>query len=352
MRRGRARQKIISNAVRVRAEECGVGAVPLKLLVVGAGSVGQLYGYCAQRGGAQVDVYVRAKYAESAARGFVLYERRKGFDSGSSARFVPGAVLTRPEELASRSYDVVLLCIPSDGLRSGDWFESFVGALGGAGLVSLSPALNDRAFVGRMVPGEEVCWGMITSVSYPAPLPGESVSEPGTAYWFPPLTPALFEGSGERLSALLVALRAGGMPCKVSEDVALQASSGSAVLMPLIAFMEIKGWSFAAMRADGEGLRVLSQAIEEARQCVELELGRRPSRALSLLSPGVLSLMTRVAPLATPFDFEVYLRAHFTKVGAQTRLFLRDYIGQRVARGLESAGLSGFLERLEALDAA
>ncbi len=321
----------------------------MKALIVGAGSVGQLYGFCLANGGAEVDVYVRPKYAEDAAGGFALFDRKRGLSNPE--RFVPGAVLTSPDDLAGNDYDVVILCIPSTGLR-GDWFEPFASALGDATLVSLSPALKDREFVGQFLPSESVGWGLITSVSYPAPLPGEEVSEPGTAYWFPPMAPAIFQGPSEGIDPLVSVLSKGGMASKRTSDVAEKAAFGSAVLMPTIAVMELKGWSFAAMRGDRAAMKLLHAGIQETLESVEHALGSTRPFPTRMLSPMILSGGTRMANMVSPFDMEVYLQVHFTKVGDQTRLFFHDYLEQRQAHDLESPALTEILEGLKTLDQA
>jgi 2-dehydropantoate 2-reductase len=50
-------------------------------------------------------------------------------------------------------------------------------------------------------------------------------------------------------------------------------------------------------------------------------------------------LALRVLPLVVPFDLGDYLRAHFTKVGAQTRLMLDGWIARGEARQLPVARL-------------
>jgi ketopantoate reductase len=319
----------------------------MRVLIVGAGSVGQVYGFCLKRGGADVDVYVRPKYAQTAARGFSLFDRKKGLTDPH--RFTPSRVLVDPDALAEERYDVVLVCIPSDGLR-GEWFGPFATALGEATLVSLSPALKDREFIARFLAPELVGWGLITGVCYPAPLPGEEASEPGTAFWFPPMTPALFQGPPDAVDPLVQALSRGGMQARHVDDVAHKASFASAVLIPVVAVMEARDWSFSAMRSDRDAMRRLHLAIGEALECVERVLGAKRPIATRLLSPWTLGAMTRLAGVVPPFDMQTYLRVHFTKVGAQTRLFLQDYIARREEDGSASPALSELLEALRRLD--
>ena len=44
-----------------------------------------------------------------------------------------------------------------------------------------------------------------------------------------------------------------------------------------------------------------------------------------------------LAPRLVPFDFEAYVRSHFTKVGAQTRAMLAEYVRRGHAASLPVA---------------
>ncbi|HIA02218.1 MAG TPA: hypothetical protein EYN66_09955, partial [Myxococcales bacterium] len=49
---------------------------PVKVLIIGAGAVGQIYGYFLQRAGAEVSFFVKDKYAEECRQGFPLHHLR------------------------------------------------------------------------------------------------------------------------------------------------------------------------------------------------------------------------------------------------------------------------------------
>ena len=60
----------------------------LRVCIVGAGAVGQVYGLHLQRGGAEVSFLVRDKYAEETAAGMVLHPLRDKGSHGHGGRFV------------------------------------------------------------------------------------------------------------------------------------------------------------------------------------------------------------------------------------------------------------------------
>ena len=63
-------------------------------------------------------------------------------------------------------------------------------------------------------------------------------------------------------------------------------------------------------------------------------MGVPPPLGLSLVRASTLRLATRTLPSLAPFDLEIYLRYHFTKVGDQTRALMRQFIadGERLGR--------------------
>jgi 2-dehydropantoate 2-reductase len=302
----------------------------MRILIVGAGSVGQVYGYYLQRGGCDVHVYVRDRYAAEAAAGFVLYPP----GARTPVRFTPAGVHTGLETVRAGAWDQVWLCVPSDALR-GPSIPDVVGAAGGATVISLLPGLRDRDALLGFVPAERLGIGLITFSSWHAPLAGEALPEPGMAWWNPPMTPNLFEGPGAE--AVVTALRRGGAPAAVG-SATRAAALGSSLLVPIVAAMEVAGWSFAGLRGD----RPAALAAAASQEALTISaahggFGTGPHRLAANLT--AIRLLTWLAPLLTPMDFEVFLRVHFSKVGVQTMLALDTWITEGERRRLPVSGL-------------
>src|SRR5262245_17478526 len=155
----------------------------------------------------------------------------------------PTDILTELAQVKAIAWDQVYLCVASHALR-GPWLAELAAVIGDATVVSLQPGSVDRDVVVAAVPAERVVSGMITVISYPAPLPGETVPEPGMAYWFPPLAPAPFSGPRERTQAVVAALRRGRLPSKIAKDVPAQVRFPSALFMVLLTALEAAHWSF------------------------------------------------------------------------------------------------------------
>lgn len=309
-----------------------------RILLVGAGAVGQVYGRHLQRGGATVAFYVRPKYAAELRKGVWMWPLNEG---RAAVRFEGFEVLTTPDEVAARTWDQVWLCVSSPALRQGDWVERLSEATGTAIWLTLQPGMMDRDLLLGYIPAERLASGIITFIAWSAPLPGETLAPTGIMYWLPPLTPTPFAGPGAE--ALAASLRAGGAGARVVADLRTTNVVGEAVLLPAMAALESAGWTFAGFRRGDAPERAIA-AIRESTAISAAYVETHVPWALKLLQPWVLRLATRLAPLLMPFDIETYLKYHFTKVGDQTLLALEEWIGEGKARGLPVAAL----ERLQA----
>jgi 2-dehydropantoate 2-reductase len=319
----------------------------MKALLIGAGAVGQVYGRHLHAGGADVSFFVKPKYADAAAQGFLLHHL--GFTRTETARFQVPA-LTDLDQVRGQAWDQVWICISATALR-GPWLPPFLEAIGrSATVVLLTPGLGDPDLL-TGVARERVVQGMISMISYQAPLPGEDL-EPGVAYWLPPLSPSPFTGERSRARAVVQALRSGGCPAKVHPNAPLAASRGSSILMPHLVALEAAGWRFAearrgphlalAARASREALAVVAAETQTPVACVQKTL---------IAQPLTMKAVLLAAPWIVPLPLEAYLEYHFTKVGDQTELMLATYVEKGRAHGLPVANLAEQLALLIGLRA-
>jgi 2-dehydropantoate 2-reductase len=250
-------------------------------------------------------------------------------------------VLTRTDEVATGTWEQVWLCISSTALQ-GPWLDELLEALGNATLVFLQPGLRDRDAILARWPTERLVQGLITLLSYHAPLPGEHVPHPGVAYFFPPLFATPFTGPPDRTQAVVDALRAGGCRATVSPHVRHQAAIGSAVLMPHMVALETAGWSLQALRQSSL-LPLAARASHEAMLIAATYNGFLPPAVRHVVHPLLTHLVLGLAPHVLPFNLEAYLRYHFTKVSAQTRAAMAVYRELGAELGLSSTHLERLL---------
>ena len=308
----------------------------MKILIVGAGAVGQVYGRHFALGGADVTFKVKPKHAEAARGGFTMYPL-EGRRKSRPVRFEDFRVITTDAEVAAERWDQVWLAISATALR-GDWLEEFLAAVGDAPVVTLQPGPEGGEHLAARLPPERLVTGLITFVSYQTPLEGESRPEPGVAYWLPPLTPTPLEGDREVVRAAVKTLGAGGLNARMAKGVRESVRWGSALLQSVIAALEVAGWSLGELRRSR--IKLASAAAREATGIAAPGFRRGLTRVAT--TPWLMRLGIRIAPAFTPLPLETYLRYHFTKVGDQTRAALATY----ARRGEEQGRPHGAIDRL------
>jgi ketopantoate reductase len=319
----------------------------MRALVVGAGAVGQVYARHLQLGGADVTFFVREKYRATLERGLDMYPLN-GRRPTEPVRFDAFSVVSRPDEVAARTFDQVYLTVSSPAL-AGPWLRELIAATGDATIVALQPGNDERAvLLAAGVPADRLVSGMITLISYAAPLPGETrFPKPGMAYWFPPMAPAPHSGPRERTAAVVRALRAGKLPSKVHRDVPGAVAFPSAILMPYLVALETAGWSFQAL-GRGPAIDLGARGAREALAVTAATTGRRrPLGARVLSRPSMLRFALWFAARLFPLPLEIYLREHFTKVHAQTIEFIANYIAKGKPAGVGVAALEQLLAGVE-----
>ncbi|HTR56442.1 MAG TPA: 2-dehydropantoate 2-reductase N-terminal domain-containing protein [Kofleriaceae bacterium] len=315
----------------------------MKALIVGAGAVGQVFGYHLARGGAEVTFFVRPKYVDECKRGFTLYP----LADKDAVRFEGFGVVTTA---AGGGWDQVYLTVSSPALRAGEWIAELARQTGDATIVKLQPGLDDREFLIARMARERIVDGTINFLSYHAPLPGEvRFAEPGMAYWlFPGKGP--FSGDDPaRVAAVVEALEAGGLPAKAVPDATTLSRFGAAILCTFVAALEAADWSFAAMRAQ-RTVDLGARAAAEALRVVGGERGA-PLAPRLVAHPLVFRTILRVAPHVMPVDLEAYLRAHFTKIADQTHETLGEYVARGKAAGMAVPALAELAGRVLAAPA-
>ncbi len=324
-----------------------------RILIAGAGAAGQVFGHHLALGGADVTVLVRPHHEDGARRGFRMV--RVGLTGGRRASAFTPLVLTSVDAAArAERFDQTWLCVATNALDD-RWLADVAAATAPSTLVSFQPGLGVRERLLRAAPSDRVAQGVIAFLAWATPLPGsddprEVAAEgaPGTAYLVPPLEPIVVSGGSERRVLDVVdALRAGGLASHIVRDAEADLAFSTALLMPMVAALEIAGWSFATFRKS-EVAELASRSASQTLAVAEAETGRPPPWfASAFLAAPLLRLGALVAPLVAPLDLETYLRVHFTKVGEQTRLLLAGYGERARARGLSYDAIEAIVRGLE-----
>lgn len=296
----------------------------MNALVVGAGAIGQVFGFHLAQGGARVSFLVRKAHGLPSTRAFTV-SRLSRWARPRPSTFRPHHFLTSLDEVRTERWDQVWLCVPSTSL-SEPWITALAAATGDATLVFLPAGLE---VVGRTrAPEERTVVGLISLMSRRA--------SPGVEYWLPPLVTLILSGPPRRRDGAISALRRGNFAA-VAGDAPKAGAFGSAVLIPHVVALEGAGWSYEALLA-GHWLQDSLQASREAAAVAAAHLGVREPFLTRLLSRWLVRLALRLAAWGVPFPLADFFKAHFTKVRAQSEAQLREYIalGERHGKTTEA----------------
>lgn len=313
----------------------------MKILVVGAGAVGQVYGLHLQRAGHELSFFVKEKYAAGLRDGLTLHRlARRGHVTESMTGF---GIVSRVEDVAAARWDQVWLALSSDALR-GELAINLLRAVGDATVVCLQPDIGDGDRVRNIVPPVQVVQGMIPFISFQSPLPGRPGPD-GMAFYLPPLMPTMLAGEKNRVDAIILALRRGGMRAKCVRDFSRATAATTAMFQSLVATLESSQWNLAGLGSSAALAPGLA-AAREAVAAVAAETGAGTASLRPMLSPFTWRLLLPVVLRIFPFDIEVYMRYHFSKVGVQTRLMLDSYIALGAAHRLPTPALTALRRAL------
>ena len=317
----------------------------MNALVIGAGAIGQVIGYHLQKGGSQVTFFARSERAQHIKNGLVLFHLNKRNSRRRPINFESFEVFSEYSGIEDQEWDQIYFCIPSDAL-SDSLLEGVSERSGEATIIKLQPGLGDYRIYKKHFEESHLVSGMLSFMSYAAPLPQEHIEQPGIAYWLPPLLSIPFSGSTIRVRAVVKALNNGGLRARVHDDVERLVGFALALQAPLTAGLECSRWSIQEYRASPT-LKVVCRAIKEATAIVSNTLQSDPPKIMKLLNCSLIRVGLSFLPRRYPFNMEHYLVAHYKKLHEQSCKNLDDYIEQGQKMDLPHDSL---LELREGLD--
>jgi hypothetical protein len=310
-----------------------------RILIIGSGAVAAVFAHHLVQAGCQVSFLVRSKKSPNSRTPRTLHQYH--FLGSPTPRQQHLRVITQ----AYRHWDQVWLTLPSDALDS-PWLAKQLSVFDSdTPLISWTPDFRDHDTLARLYPGP-VQHGLIGLISFHTPLPGQDTPAEGFGYLLPPSSALLDNSRAGRQAAAL--LRAGGLPARSIKDLNGLAARATAISIPTIAALELSGWSLADLRGS-EQLNQSCQASREAMHISAAHQGQTVGMAAKLTRPGLLNMLTLVAPKVMPFPLETYLRYHFSKVGDQTRLMLDHWIEEGQQRNLPTTALQALRKALAAI---
>ncbi|MBY0516273.1 MAG: hypothetical protein K2P81_05160 [Bacteriovoracaceae bacterium] len=299
----------------------------MKILIVGAGTVGQVYGCHFQWGGADVYFYVKEKYRDELIKeGFTLFPLNKS-KKPKPLKLSSPKVLSHNAEIKSHLWDAVVFTIPSDALYT-PWFSEFATLINKeASIISLQPVENDFNEFKKYFPLASLISGVITLIAFYTPLDKNGPIEKGVAFWLPPFTKSPFDGEDRRVSPLVKILKKSGFPA-IGKDIfknpAAVEFAGSFLLVFVVVLRRAK-WKLNSFQTQVTADLFVS-ALKEAFLISAKKFSVRTPPIQFLINRYFLRILIKLCLFIMPFDLEKYLSVHFTKVEPQMNKNLNDLI--------------------------
>lgn len=301
------------------------------VLVVGAGAVGAAYGWYSLRGGAKVTYLIKPKHRDQVENGIQLYLHPKIKGQADAIQFKEFNWLDNTEALHDKSFDLIILTVPSPALKQGDWLEALLKNLKPETTVlSLQPGREDADFILSKMPkaaAKQLVSGSIPIQSYWAPLPGETFAIPGYAFWLPPFAKQMLDAQDmSKAQKLALFFTKAGLPTKASKDFKKSQMGIELALQMIVAGLEKWDWSFDKLFLS-QNIQLCSDAANEALEALSKQTKTPISFPQKLMVSGfVMKTLIQFLAKIAPFDLEAFLRVHFTKVETQMHEGMQNLI--------------------------
>ncbi len=312
-----------------------------EILIIGAGAVGLVYGKHFADAEHAVTFLVKEKHLAKLEKGTILYNLRKDRQLNAPITFSKYHLISNFEEVGQKKWDEIYLCFSSVALQNFD-FEGFKQYLQQTStIILLQSGFRDAAVLQKHFDETQIVKGMITMISYYTPLPSEKTLLPGVAYWIPPLLTTPFSGSTERVKAIVQTFKESKIAAASTQNVQIQALYPSAFLGTFLTVLEANDWKFDKLKKNTTALTALKHAVAELFGILEQNFQIKIPLIFKVIpQPFVVKLLLWLAPKVMPMDIETYLEAHFTKVNAQTQLYMQHYLELAKDKRLEHKHLA------------
>ena len=135
----------------------------MKILIVGAGAVGQVYARHLIKGGAKVAFWVKEKYRKDMQQPQRMYPLR---ESRTQSVYVEDYQAYASFDSLPRDWDQVWLCVSSAAIQDATWIQQFSDHLPDSIFVSFLPGLRDKENIAAQLSGQKLVCGL-TPTSQP-----------------------------------------------------------------------------------------------------------------------------------------------------------------------------------------
>ncbi len=314
----------------------------MKVLVVGCGAVGQVYGLALQKAGAELGLYDRPAALEKirlaqSRGGLPLFQLDRTHQKNPvEQRLKDLRVLTDTAGCRDFQPEQIWFATPSQAYYT-EWFRDFLREVPSRRVVCFIPEGPRPEFI---PPGEEerMVFGGTTFMAWQGDLGGGGGRAEGVNFYRSPLSLPLV---GEKAVCGEVAqlLERGGFRVSIGKPGSHQQAAVTAVMTTFVAGLELSGWSLREYRRNAWRGR----AAGACREAVLSQLPGAGALTRALLGRRLLSaafwLAAALLPGLVPFNLEKYLGFHYRKTREQTLVLLDLFARDGEKRGLPVEGI-------------
>jgi hypothetical protein len=318
----------------------------MKVLIVGCGAVGQVYGLALQKASVELGYLDRPATAEKLRRALeggglpsfqISHQHRR---DPIAHRLVNYQVMADIAESQRFKPDQIWFTVPSPVYYT-EWFREFLEKVPSERVVCFVPEGARPEFFpagGK----ERLVFGGTTFMAWQGSLEGSGGRPEGVNFWLPPLGIPLV-GTEKACQDVAQLLKAGGFRVTIGNQGSHMQAAVTAVMTAFVAGLELSGWSLRAFRKSPW----LKRAAGATREAVLSQLPGADAFTRALLGILVLSTVFYLAalflPLLFPFDLEKYLKFHYRKTREQTLTLLELFEKDGTGRGLPAGNIQSLL---------
>lgn len=325
----------------------------MKVLIVGCGAVGQVFGISLMKAGVELGFYARPGPDDRLIQALEIGRGMHLFQISHSHRRVPIAhhlegyqVVTDVAGSQRFNPDQIWFTTPSSVYYS-EWFQKFLQEVPSKMVVCFAPEGRRPEFISEGEGQDRFVFGGITFMAWQGDLEGGGGQPEAVNFWKPPLIEIPLVGADRAGNEVAELLKAGGFRSSVKKETFSKMQAAlTAFISALVGGLELSGWSLKAFRRS----QWLKRAAYASREAVLSQLGKASFSTKMLFkilsSPTIFFVATSFLPLFFPFDLEKYLKFHYLKTRDQTLDLLELFIKDGKAQGLPVENIQILLDSL------
>jgi hypothetical protein len=322
----------------------------MKVLIVGCGAVGQVYGLALQNAGVTLGLLDQPAVVEKLAyarqqNGLSLFQVSYRHRKDPLVNWLRDyQVIINEVESQSFAPDQIWFTTPSQAYYS-DWFRNFLQHVPSKRVVCFTPEGKRPEFFPDEM-SERIVFGGTTFMAWQGDLGGYGDKLAGIYYWRPPLGIPL-AGTQAACREVAQLLKEAGFRAMVGNPGSHSQASMTAIMTTFTAGLELSGWSLSAFRRS----QWLRRAAAAGGEAILGQLSKAGIFTRGWLRNPILTasffLVALLLPVLFPFDVQKYLEFHYTKTREQTMVLLNVFLKDSLRCGVPVTNIQLLLAGLE-----